>query len=121
MKQDEIFYQAMKTRDRRFDGKFFIGVKTTGIYCRPICPARPKRENVEFFANAHFAQKAGYRPCLRCRPEAAPQSPAWIGTSAIVHRALRKIRDNETLELNEDQFAQAFGVSARHLRRLFID
>jgi AraC family transcriptional regulator of adaptative response / DNA-3-methyladenine glycosylase II len=121
MSQEDIFYKAVLTRDRRFDGKFFVGVKTTGIYCRPICPAKPKRENVEFFAHAILAEKAGYRPCLRCRPEVAPQSPAWIGTSAIVQRGLRKIQSQEALSFNEDQFANSLGVGGRHLRRLFID
>ena len=113
------FYQAMLTRDARFDGKFFIGVKTTGIYCRPICPARPEFKNVEFFPNAPAAEKAGYRPCLRCRPECAPLSPAWIGKSAVVNRALKLIADNRLLDSNEDEFAALLGVTARHLRRLF--
>ena len=84
-------YEAMRARDARFDGKFFVAVKTTGIYCRPICPARPKRRNVEFFRTAHAAEDAGYRPCLRCRPESAPGSPAWNGTRATVQRALKLI------------------------------
>ncbi|QDK44547.1 DNA-3-methyladenine glycosylase 2 family protein [Bdellovibrio sp. ZAP7] len=121
MKRDDIYYQAMLARDPRFDGKFFVGVKTTGIYCRPICPAKPKRENTEFFANSHLAEAAGYRPCLRCRPESAPQSPAWMGKSATVQRALKVLNSSEVLEFNEDDFAEKFGVSARHLRRLFID
>lgn len=120
MKTD-IYYQAMLARDHRFDGKFFIGVKTTGIYCRPICPAKPKRENVEFFLNHLAAEKAGYRPCMRCRPESAPFSPAWIGTSAIVKRAIKILHERETMEFNEDEFAELFGVSARHLRRLFLE
>ena len=76
MTSHETCYQAVLARDPRFDGRFFVAVKTTGVYCRPICPARPKRENVEFFKTAQAAEKAGYRPCLRCRPEAAPGSPA---------------------------------------------
>lgn len=119
--QSDIYYEAMLARDYRFDGKFFAGVKTTGIYCRPICPARPKRENVEFFKNALSAEKAGYRPCLRCRPESAPLSPAWNGKSALVQRALRMIAGNRLSETNEDAFAEKLGVSARHLRRLFED
>jgi AraC family transcriptional regulator of adaptative response / DNA-3-methyladenine glycosylase II len=114
------FYTAMLARDYRFDGKFYVGVKTTGIYCRPICPARPKIENVTFFPSGHEAEKAGYRPCLRCRPEAAPLSPAWFGTSAIVQRSLRAIIDIGLKELSEEQFAERFGVTARHLRRLFV-
>jgi AraC family transcriptional regulator, regulatory protein of adaptative response / DNA-3-methyladenine glycosylase II len=121
MIKEDKFYAAMMARDKRFDGKFFIGVKTTGIYCRPICPARPLRKNVEFFATAALAEQAGYRPCLRCRPEVLPSSPAWKGTSAIVERALRKIRNNEALGSNEDEFAGQFGVGARHLRRLFVE
>lgn len=121
MKRDDVYYHAMKTRDHRFDGKFFIGVKTTGIYCRPICPAKPKRENVEFFESAIAAEKVGYRPCLRCRPESAPFSPAWIGKSAIVQRALKVLHSHEAIEFDENTFAARFGVSARHLRRLFVE
>jgi len=114
------FYAAMLARDHRFDGKFFVGVKSTGIYCRPICPAKPKIENVEFFATCHEAEKAGYRPCLRCRPEAAPLSPAWYGKSAVVQRSLRAVIDLGLKEMSEEQFAEKFGVTARHLRRLFV-
>lgn len=121
MKRDDVYYAAMRARDYRFDGKFFVGVKTTGIYCRPVCPAQPKRQNVEFFANRLLAEKSGYRPCLRCRPEAAPLSPAWMGKSAIVNRALKMIHNFEALEFNEDRFAEIFGVSARHLRRVFVE
>ncbi len=117
----DVFYQAMCARDYRFDGKFFIGVKTTGIYCRPICPAKPKRENVEFFLSSMAAEKAGYRPCLRCRPECAPLSPAWFGKSAVVQRALRVIAADGFFDLNEDKFADQFGVTSRHLRRLFVE
>lgn len=117
---DKKLYDAMLARDYRFDGKFFVGVKTTGIYCRPICPAKPKIENVEFFPSAALAQKAGYRPCLRCRPEAAPLSPMWYGKSAIVQRSLRAIINNGLNGLSEEEFAEKFGVTARHLRRLFV-
>jgi AraC family transcriptional regulator of adaptative response / DNA-3-methyladenine glycosylase II len=119
MNRDDTYYAAMLARDNRFDGKFFVGVRTTGIYCRPICPARPKRENIEFFPSHLAAERAGYRPCLRCRPESAPRSPAWIGKSAIVRRAIKALHDRETIELDEESFAGRFGVSARHLRRLF--
>ncbi len=121
MKKADVYYEAMKTRDPRFDGKFFVGVKTTGIYCRPICPAKPKKENVEFFHSHLEAEKAGYRPCLRCRPESAPKSPAWIGKSALVQRAVKVLHSQEVIDFNENEFAQKFGVSARHLRRLFIE
>lgn len=119
MKQRDIYYQAMLTRDHRFDGKFFVGVKTTGIYCRPVCPAKPKKENVEFFPTHYEAEKSGYRPCLRCRPESAPQSPAWVGKSAVIQRAIKVLSAQESLDFDEDKFADLFGVSARHLRRLF--
>ena len=112
-------YQATLAKDHRFDGKFMVAVKTTGIYCRPICPAQPKLENVEFFPDAASAERAGYRPCLRCRPECAPLSPAWFGKKAVVQRALRLIARNELHRTNEDAFAARLGVSARHLRRLF--
>jgi AraC family transcriptional regulator of adaptative response / DNA-3-methyladenine glycosylase II len=118
--EHDKFYAAMLARDYRFDGKFFVGVKTTGIYCRPICPAKPKIENVEFFFSPHQAEKAGYRPCQRCRPEAAPQSPVWYGKSAIVQRSLRTIIDQGPGDLSAEQFAEKFGVSGRHLRRSFV-
>lgn len=121
MNEDDVFYQAMKARDPRFDGKFYVGVKTTGIYCRPICPAKPKRENVVFFRKQHEAEVAGYRPCMRCRPEAAPRSLAWIGKSAVVKRAIKVLNSMETIAFDEDEFAERFGVTARHLRRLFIE
>lgn len=120
-KKADIYYAAMLARDPRFDGKFFIGVKTTGIYCRPICPAKPKKENVEFFHSHIEAEKAGYRPCLRCRPESAPLSSAWVGKSAVVQRAIKILNSQESIEFNEDHFAEQFGVSARHLRRLFVE
>lgn len=120
MNQQDTYYAAMLARDYRFDGKFFVGVRTTGIYCRPICPARPKRENIEFFPNHLAAERAGYRPCLRCRPESAPQSPVWIGKSAIVRRAIKILNSRDALEFDEDEFAALFGVSARHLRRVFM-
>src|SRR3546814_7184415 len=82
-------YQAICSRDARFDGRFFTGVKTTGIYCRPVCPARtPRSQSVVFFSSAAAAQEAGFRPCLRCRPESAPDPGAWRGTSVGVSRAL---------------------------------
>jgi len=114
-------YRALQTRDARFDGHFFTAVRSTGVYCRPICPARiPKRENCLFVACAAAAQEAGYRPCLRCRPEAAPGTPAWHGTSATVSRALRLIADG-ALDLGSvDALATRLGVGERHLRRLFL-
>lgn len=121
VKRDDRYFAAMRARDKRFDGKFFVGVKTTGIYCRPICPAKPKRENVEFFESKAAAVRAGYRACLRCRPESAPDSGAWLGKTAIVKRAMRIINREDTLQFDEDAFAEKFGVTARHLRRVFAE
>ncbi|OLC47751.1 MAG: hypothetical protein AUH43_11025 [Acidobacteria bacterium 13_1_40CM_65_14] len=150
--------RARRSRDARFDGRFFIAVTTTGVYCRPICPARaPKDEHVRYFPTAAAAEAAGFRPCLRCRPEASPGTPAWLGTSGIVSRALRMIGDGALRGegaasvlrgagapglnlrgagapglnlrgagapgLNNDgveQLAGRLGVTARHLRRLFL-
>jgi AraC family transcriptional regulator, regulatory protein of adaptative response / DNA-3-methyladenine glycosylase II len=119
MKNHDTLYQAVLARDYRFDGKLFVAVKTTGVYCRPICPARPKRENVEFFKTAQAAERAGYRPCLRCRPESAPGSPAWNGKHATVERALKLIAEGTLEHQTEDAFADRLGITARHLRRLF--
>jgi AraC family transcriptional regulator, regulatory protein of adaptative response / DNA-3-methyladenine glycosylase II len=113
-------YRAISSRDARFDGRLFTGVKTTGIYCRPICPARtPKRENVVFFPTAAAAQEAGFRPCLRCRPETAPDLGAWRGTSNTVSRALALIEMGALDESDVDTFAARVGVGERQLRRLF--
>lgn len=117
---DDVCEQARLAHDARFDGKFFIGVRTTGIYCRPICRVRPpQRRNIDFFATAAAAREAGLRPCLRCRPEAAPGTPAWSGTSATVSRALRRIDEGALDAGSVDDLAAALGVSSRHLGRLF--
>jgi AraC family transcriptional regulator of adaptative response / DNA-3-methyladenine glycosylase II len=113
-------YRAFSTRDARFDGRLFGGVRTTGIYCRPICPARmPKRENMTFYPSAAAAQEAGLRPCLRCRPETAPEFPAWRGTSNSVSRALALIDAGALDDAGIDRLAERLGVGARQLRRLF--
>lgn len=119
MDENENFYKAMLSRDCRFDGKFFVGVKTTGIYCRPICPAKPKFKNVEFFKDAMSAEKAGYRPCLRCHPEFSPEYPVWQGKSPIVQKALQMISQNAIFEEDIETFSNQFNISSRHLRRLF--
>ena len=120
MTQQEIYERARKSRDARFDGQFYIGVRTTGIYCRPICPANtPKSENVTFFPTAAAAGEAGYRPCLRCRPECAPGTPAWSGTSTTVRRGLRLIANGALDDSNVEELAARLGVTSRHLRRLF--
>src|SRR5512143_418153 len=98
--------RARTSRDPRFDGKFFIAVTSTGIYCRPVCPVRsPKRSNIRYYATAAAAAEDGFRPCLRCRPEAAPGTPAWLGTSALVRRALRLIEGGVLDETSVDAFA----------------
>lgn len=120
MSTNEIFERARLSRDARFDGRFFIGVKTTGIYCRPICPANaPKSENVVYYRTAAAASEAGFRPCLRCRPECAPGTPAWAGTSTTVHRGLRLIAQGALDDENLEHLANRLGVTSRHLRRLF--
>ena len=117
---NEIYERARLSRDARFDGRFYVGVRTTGIYCRPICPANPpKSENVTFYPTAAAASEAGYRPCLRCRPECAPGTPAWAGTSTTVQRGLRLIADGALDDGNVERLADRLGVTSRHLRRLF--
>src|SRR5256714_3939250 len=116
-------YRALSTRDARFDGRLFVGVKTTGIYCRPICPARtPKIENVTFWPTAAAAQGAGFRPCLRCRPETAPDLAAWRGTSNTVSRALALIAEGalDGAENSVPELADRLGIGERQLRRLFL-
>jgi AraC family transcriptional regulator, regulatory protein of adaptative response / DNA-3-methyladenine glycosylase II len=113
-------YRAISTRDARFDGRLFVGVKTTGIYCRPICPARtPKFENVSFYASAAAAQEAGFRPCLRCRPEISPELAFWRGTSNTVSRALALIEAGALDDDDIEGLSDRLGVGARQLRRLF--
>ncbi|MGH7788835.1 MAG: bifunctional transcriptional activator/DNA repair enzyme AdaA, partial [Candidatus Binatia bacterium] len=113
-------YQAMLRRDRRVDGRFFVGVRTTGVYCRPICPApTPKLVNVQFYACAAAAEAAGFRPCLRCRPETSPGTPAWLGSSAVVSRAMRLIRAGALDGGDVEQLAARLGIGGRQLRRLF--
>ena len=116
----EACYRAALARDRRFDGRFFTGVKTTGIYCRPVCPARtPKFENCTFHPTAAAAEAAGFRACLRCRPESAPDLGAWRGTSNTVARALRLIEAGALDEGDVEALASRLGVGGRQLRRLF--
>lgn len=99
MLEEDAWYAALTRRDSSMDGLFFVAVRTTGIYCRPVCPARvPLRKNTCFFHTAVQAQEAGYRPCLRCRPESAPNSPAWIGSLASVNRGLRLIDEGARVQ-----------------------
>lgn len=120
MLDHDACYRAVCARDARFDGAFFTGVKTTGIYCRPICPAQtPKQKNVLFYPSAAAAQEAGFRPCLRCRPETAPELAAWRGTSNSVSRALALIEEGGLDGANVAEFAERLGLGERQLRRLF--
>jgi AraC family transcriptional regulator of adaptative response / DNA-3-methyladenine glycosylase II len=113
--------KAIQSRDTRFAGRFFVGVVTTGVYCRPGCPAPlPKPKNMRFYAYAAAAEDAGFRPCRRCRPETAPGSPVWDGTSATVSRALKRIFDGDGHE-SVEALAERLGLGSRHLRRLFAE
>ncbi|MBF9234956.1 DNA-3-methyladenine glycosylase 2 family protein [Microvirga alba] len=115
-------YRVLQTRDPRFDGRLFVGVTSTGIYCRPVCPAQtPKLENCRFFASAAAAQETGLRPCLRCRPETAPDFGSWRGTSNTVSRALALIADGalDGGEAGVEALAERLGLGERQLRRLF--
>jgi AraC family transcriptional regulator of adaptative response / DNA-3-methyladenine glycosylase II len=117
----QVCSRARLSRDARFDGKFFVAVLTTGIYCRPICRApTAKEKNVRYFASAAEAAEAGFRPCLRCRPECAPGTPAWLGTKTTVSRALRLISESGLEEGGMEALADHLGVGSRHLRRLFL-
>lgn len=116
----ELCRRACAARDSRFDGLFFTAVKTTGIFCRPICPARPpKAGNARYFRTALAAARAGFRPCRRCRPEAAPGSPAWCGVQTTLSRALRLIDAGEWRGQSAAEFAARLGVGDRYLRALF--
>lgn len=114
--------QARLSRDARFDGLFFTAVSSTGIYCRPVCPApTPKRENVRYYANAAAAEAAGFRPCLRCRPELAPGNEQWQRGDHVVARALKLIEAGALAEQSLDALAARVGIGARQLRRLFVE
>jgi AraC family transcriptional regulator of adaptative response / DNA-3-methyladenine glycosylase II len=117
---DDACYRAIATRDSRFDGQLFVAVRTTGIYCRPICPAPlPRRDQVSFYPTAAACQEAGFRPCLRCRPETAPELGAWQGTRSTVSRALGLIEDGALDASSVDSLASRLGIGERQLRRLF--
>src|SRR5580693_6612124 len=119
----EICYRALQSRDARFDGLLFVAVTSTGIYCRPVCPARtPYFQNCRFFGSAAAAQEAGFRPCLRCRPESAPDLASWRGTSNTVSRALALIADGalDGKHASVEGLADRLGIGERQLRRLFV-
>jgi AraC family transcriptional regulator of adaptative response / DNA-3-methyladenine glycosylase II len=114
------FKKIIARRDRRFDGRFYFGVTTTRIYCRPVCPAKPKPENIRLFKSVAEAENSGYRPCLRCRPDRAPGTKGLDGTINTVSRALRLINDAvDDVELPVEKLARSLGMSDRHVRRLF--
>ena len=120
--EPDICWQAMRSRDRRFDGRFYVAAVSTGVYCRPICPVPfAKPNNIALFPCAAAAEAAGFRPCRRCHPEASPGTPAWLGTSAVVSRALRLIWDGALDAGSVDELAERVGIGSRQLRRLFIE
>jgi AraC family transcriptional regulator of adaptative response / DNA-3-methyladenine glycosylase II len=122
MLDPDVCYRALRARDERFDGRVFVGVTSTGIYCRPVCPAgHAKRENCRFFPSAAAAEEAGFRACLRCRPETAPEHGSWRGTSNTVARGLGLIAEGELDgdDASVDRLAERLGVGERQLRRLF--
>lgn len=115
-------YSALQRRDPSQDGVVFVAVKTTGIYCRPVCRVRtPLARNVHFYPSAAAAERAGYRPCFRCRPETAPFCPAWKGTRTTVERALALIEAGALDKDGVDALAARLGIGARHLSRLFAE
>ncbi len=115
-------YQAMKTHDARFDGRFFVGVSSTRIYCRPICRVRlPQQKNCTFHPSAAAAEAAGFRPCLKCRPELAPGFAATEASAKLARTAARMIEDGVANDVDLSQIAQRIGVTDRHLRRIFAD
>lgn len=115
-----IYQRARMSRDARFDGKFYIAVKTTKVYCRPICRVRPPLEkNVTYFDNAVEAAQAGYRPCLKCRPDSAPGSPTWQGTNTTLQRAVKLVQQGALQQQNLQQLSDKLGITDRYLRKLF--
>lgn len=120
--QNNAWYAALKAKDARFDGRFFVGVSSTGIYCRPICRARlPKRENCTFYTHAAAAEKAGFRPCLLCRPELAPGNAPVDASASLAKRAARLLEEYSNSEHAIKMVALRLGCSDRHLRRVFIN
>lgn len=115
-------YAAFKAKDARFDGRFFVGISSTGIYCRPVCRARqPKAENCTFYATAAQAEQAGYRPCLLCRPELAPGTSRIDATASLAERATQLLEENCGSEHRVEELAERLGCTDRHLRRVFAE
>ncbi|MCF2906748.1 helix-turn-helix domain-containing protein [Pseudoalteromonas sp. DL2-H2.2] len=120
MFSSEVCEKARKSRDARFDGLFYVAVKSTGIYCRPICPAPAAKEhNVVYYQHGHTAAQAGFRPCIRCRPDSAPGSYAWMGTQTTAVRAKRMIDNGFLSGASVEQLADKLGITARYLGKLF--
>lgn len=118
----DSFYEAFKSKDKRLDGKYFMGVSSTGIYCRPVCTAKmPKKENCTFYKSAAEAELNGYRPCLICRPELAPGNAKIDFSKEILKNALKLIDDELFEEINLQELSLRLGISDRHLRRIFKD
>jgi AraC family transcriptional regulator of adaptative response / DNA-3-methyladenine glycosylase II len=116
-----VCWQALYSRDPRFDGRFFAAAKSTGLYCRNVCPVPfAKPENIILYPCAAAAEAAGFRPCKRCQPQASPGTPAWLGSSAVVSRAMRLIMDGALNESGVERLAERLGIGSRHLRRLFV-
>jgi AraC family transcriptional regulator of adaptative response / DNA-3-methyladenine glycosylase II len=116
----DLCYQALTARDARFDGRFFVGVSSTGIYCRPVCTVRvPKRQNCSFYPSAAAAESVGYRPCLRCRPELAPGNAAIDASARLAQQAASLIEDGLLADVSLEALAERLGVTDRHLRRVF--
>lgn len=121
IQHDHSLYQAFKSKDARFDGRFFVGISSTGIYCRPVCRARqPKEENCTFFSSAAEAEQAGYRPCLLCRPELAPGTSTTDASSALAQKAARILEENCDSRQSLEELATALRCTSRHLRRVFM-
>lgn len=122
IKNDHTLYHAFKSKDARFDGSFFVGISSTGIYCRPICRAKqPKEENCTFFSSAAEAEQAGYRPCLLCRPELAPGTSTVDASLAIARKAARLLEENCDSRQGVEELAARLGCTGRHLRRVFME
>ncbi len=119
--RDDALYAAFMAGDTRFDGRFFVGISSTGVYCCPVCWARqPKRSSCTFFSSAAEAEQAGYRPCLLCRPELAPGNSLVDATSTLARKAVRLLEENCGSGQSLKQLAAQLGCTDRHLRRVFL-
>ncbi len=122
LNRDSGLYAAFVAKDARFDGRFFVGISSTGIYCRPVCRAKqPKKENCTFYQTAAEAEQAGYRPCLLCRPEQAPGTSRTDASASLAQRAARLLEEHCAAELSLPVMAQRLGCTDRHLRRVFAE